>query len=267
MLNTWIPPDRFLPWRSSADLASMPDRAGTLVIVPVGAIEQHGPHLPAAVDTVILMGVLGHALARLPDDIPCQCAAPLCYGKSNEHVDFPGTVALSAQTLLATLAEILDSLHRSGFRKVALVNGHGGQPQVVEIAARDARVRHRDLTVFPLFVWSVPNCAASLFDAREMQYGIHAGAAETALMLALAPQTVRMDRARAEWPRNLPAEGLLSMEGARSFAWLTHDLTESGVLGDPCAATPEKGAELLDSLADGWVRLIGELHRFQQPPA
>ncbi len=265
MLHTWIPPARFLPYLTTDEVAALPDRENTLVIQPVGAIEQHGPHLPTAVDTVILMGVLGHAMQRLPTALPCYALPPLCYGKSNEHIDFPGTVTLSAQTLLATLAEVLDSLYRSGFRKLALVNGHGGQPQVVEIAARDARERHRDLTVFPLFIWSVPNCANTLFSAREMQLGIHGGAAETALMLALAPDTVRMDRARAEWPRDLPTDSLISIEGARSFAWLTHDLSASGVMGDPLAANAHNGATLLDSLARGWADLIADMHRFRQP--
>jgi creatinine amidohydrolase len=266
MLHGWIPPERFLPYLSAADIAALPEKERTLVIQPVGAIEQHGPHLPVAVDTVILQGVLGAALARLDSGIPCYCLPPLCYGKSNEHMDFPGTVALSAQTLLQTLAEVIGSLYRSGFRKIALVNGHGGQPQVMEIAARDARAQHRDLTVFPLFIWSVPNNARTVFGEREMALGIHAGAAETALMLALAPQTVRMDRAAAEWPRNLPEGGLLSLDGKRSFGWLTQDLSESGVLGDPTVATAQAGHAVLDSLASGWVQFLSELHRFNLPP-
>lgn len=268
MLHGWIPPERFLPYLTATDIAAMPNRAEVVVLQPVAAIEQHGPHLPIAVDTAIAMGVLGHALAKLPADVPAYCLPPLCYGKSNEHIAFAGTITLSAETLLRTLAEVLDSLHRSGFRKVALVNSHGGQPQVIQIAARDARERHRDLSVFPLFVWNVPNNAAELFSAREMEFGIHAGAAETSLLLALLPEHVRMERALAQWPRGLPAEGsLLDMEAARPFAWLTHDLSASGVLGDATAASAEKGRSLLESLAVGWVRLIGDIHRFQQPSA
>ena len=266
MLHGYIPPARFLPYLTSAEIRDLPHKPATVVLQPIAAIEQHGPHLPIAVDTTIVCGVLGSALERLDRDIPALCLPPLCYGKSNEHVGFPGTITLSAATLLATLGEVCDSLHASGFRKIALVNGHGGQPQVVEIAARDAHERHRDLEVFPLFVWRVPHCAGELFPARENELGIHAGAAETALMLALAPETVHMDRAVDEYPRGLPGTGsLLSMEGERPFAWLTHELSTSGVLGAPTLATRARGERLLDSLADGWARLIADLHRFRQP--
>ena len=267
MLHGWIPPHRFLPYLSAREIEALPDRHNIVVVQPLAAIEQHGPHLPIAVDTAIVCGVLGHALAKLDESVACYCLPPLAYGKSNEHIDYAGTISLSAATLLATLQEVLDSLHRSGFRKIALVNGHGGQPQILEIAARDARVAHRDLSVFPLFVWSVPNVAKQLFSAREMEFGIHAGAAETSLMLALLPETVKMEHALAEYPQGLPEEGLLTMEGARPFAWLTSDLSRSGVLGDPQAATVEKGRALLASLADGWVQLLGDLHRFRQPAA
>jgi creatinine amidohydrolase len=267
MLNGWFPPRRFLPYLTSAEIAALPDKANTVIVQPVAAIEQNGPHLPVAVDAVLTCGVLGRAMGRLPNDVHCYALPPLCYGKSNEHVDFPGTITLTTQTLASTLLEVADSLHRSGFRKIAFVNGHGGQPQVIELAARDARERHRDLSVFPLFVWHVPHCAAELFPAKEIELGIHAGAAETALMMALLPETVHMDRAVAEYPQGVPEDGLLSMEGALPFAWLTGDVTRSGTLGDPTLATPEKGARLLESLADGWARALADIHRFVQPAA
>jgi creatinine amidohydrolase len=265
MLHAWIPPQRFLPYLTAAEIGALPDKADIVIVQPVAAIEQHGPHLPVAVDTIITCGVLGHALQRLAPSVPCYALPPLCYGKSNEHVGFPGTITLTASTLLATLLEVAESLYRSGFRKIAFVNGHGGQPQVLEISARDARERHRDLAVFPLFIWRVPHCAAELFPAREMELGIHAGAAETALLMALAPDTVHMDRAVVEYPSGLPIGSALSMEGALPFAWLTGDLTRSGVLGDPTLADPQKGARLLDSLADGWARTLADIHRFVQP--
>lgn len=265
MMNAWIPPHRFLPYLTSAEIGGLPDKANTVVLQPVAAIEQHGPHLPVAVDAVIACGVLGKALARLDAALPCYCLPPLCYGKSNEHVDFPGTITLPATTLLETLLAVCTSLYRSGFRKVAFANSHGGQPQIVEIAARDARERHRDLSVFPLFIWSVPNCGRELYTEREAEYGIHAGAGETALLLALLPEHVKMERAVAEYPPARAEGDLLSIEGPLPYAWLTHDLSRSGVIGDPRTATREKGERLLDSLAQGWVRVIEEIHRFRPP--
>jgi creatinine amidohydrolase len=152
-----------------------------------------------------------------------------------------------------------------GFRKLAFVNSHGGQPQVIEIAARDAHERHPDFSLFPLFIWRVPSPRQHLLSAREREFGIHAGTAETSLLLKLLPQQVRKDRLVCEYPKGLPQNSMISMEGALPFAWLTHDLTESGALGDATAATDAIGAELLDSLANGWAKLIGELHAFRQP--
>jgi creatinine amidohydrolase len=265
MLNGWFPARRFLPYLTTEEIRALPDKENTVVIQPVAAIEQHGPHLPVAVDSAIVCGVLGRALDKLDPALPCYCLPPLCYGKSNEHVDFPGTITLPAVTLLDTLLAVCTSLYRSGFRKVAIVNSHGGQPQIVQIAARDARERHRDLSVFPLFVWSVPNCGGEFYTPREAEYGIHAGIGETALLLALLPDQVKMDRAVAEYPPERAAGGMLSIEGPVPYAWLTHDLSTSGVIGDPRGATPEMGEKLLDSLASGWVRVIDEIHRFCPP--
>ena len=265
MLHGWIPPSRFLAYLTTEDIASMPGKADVVILQPVAAIEQHGPHLPLAVDSAIVMGVLGHALARLPAGVPCYCLPPICYGKSNEHIRFPGTVTVSASTLAALLGEVADSVHRMGFRKLAFVNSHGGQPQVVQVAARDARERHPDFDLFPLFVWNVPNASAELLAPKELETGIHAGTAETALMMALLPDQVRLDKRVCEYPPMLPAGSMLSIEGALPYAWLTDDLSRSGVIGDATAATLAMGEHLLDSLADGWAALIAELHQFQNP--
>lgn len=269
MMHGFIPPARYFAYLNWKQVEALPDKENTVLLQPVAAIEQHGPHLPLAVDSAIVLGVLGRALGKLDPTVPCYVLPPLYYGKSNEHIRFPGTITLSAETLLATLAEVADSVARAGFRKLAFVNGHGGQPQVVQIAAREARLRHGDLAVFPTFIWSVPNSGAELVPAREATYGIHAGALETALLLALLPDTVRMSEAVTEYPHGVPESGLISMEGERpgtqGFAWLTHDLTVSGVIGDATLATPAMGEQLLDSLADGWVGLIRDLHAFRQP--
>ena len=271
MMHGFIPPHRYYAYLSWPQIQAWPDKANTVILLPVAAIEQHGPHLPLAVDAAIVLGVLGNALDRLEADVPCLCLPPLYYGKSDEHLRFPGTVTLTADTLLRTINEIADSVYRAGFRKLALVNGHGGQPQVIQIAAREARLRHGDFTVFTTFIWSVPHQGDALVSRREAMYGIHAGALETALLLALLPDTVDMSKAVCEFPHGVPEAGAISMEGERAatqgFAWLTHDLTVSGVLGDATLATHEMGDKLLDSLGQGWARLIREMVLFKQPAA
>jgi creatinine amidohydrolase len=219
------------------------------------------------VDSAICIEVLGKAFDRLDPNILAYCLPPLYYGKSNEHCDFPGTITLSAQTLLMVLQDVATSIYRAGFRKLVLVNAHGGQPQVLEIAARDLHQSHADLMVFPLFVWAVPNCAGELLTEKELELGIHAGDAETSLMLSIMPDQVRHDQARAEFPQGLPTDSWLTMEGALPFAWVTRDLSASGVLGDPTAANREKGDQILESLVTGWTTVLEDIYRFRQPQA
>jgi creatinine amidohydrolase len=266
-MHNFIPPARFFPYLTWTEIQQMPDKENVVLLQPIGSIEQHGPHLPLVVDTAIATSVVGKALEQLEPEIPAYALPPLCYGKSNEHWHFPGTVTLSAQTLIAMLMEVGASLYRSGFRKLALVNAHGGQPQVMEIVARDLHQQYEGFLVFPLFVWRVPNIAVELLSPQEAELGIHAGDAETSLLLSILPDQVKMEAAVKEYPQALPENSLLSMEGNLPFAWTTQDLSQSGVLGDPTVATKEKGDRILASLAQGWVEVIRDLHKFQQPEA
>jgi creatinine amidohydrolase len=264
-MHSFIPQQRFFPYLSWTEIQQMPDKANVVILQPMGAIEQHGPHLPLIVDAAISTAVVGKALSELEPEIPAYALPPLYYGKSNEHWHFPGTITLSAQTLMATLIEVGQSLYRAGFRKFAMVNGHGGQPQILEIVARDLHQQQGDFMVFPLFVWRVPNLAAELLTAKELELGIHAGDAETSLLLALLPEQVKMEAAIQEYPR-LP-QSSLSMEGNLPFAWVTKDLSQSGILGDPTVATAAKGEQLLASLATSWASVIRDIYHFQQPRA
>jgi creatinine amidohydrolase len=266
-MHGFIPPERFFPYLTWTDIQAMPDQENVVIIQPLGSIEQHGPHLPIIVDSAIAVSVLGKALSKLNPTVPAYALPPLYYGKSNEHWHFPGTITLSAQTLLAVLTEMAESIYRAGFRKLVLMNAHGGQLQVMEIAARDIHQKYEDFLVFPLFTWRVPNMAKELLTPKELEYGIHAGDAETSLLLSILPEQVKMERAVAEYPQELPEDSLLSMEGKLPFAWVTRDLTQSGVMGDATVATKEKGDRLLESLADGWVHVIEDVHKFRQPQA
>lgn len=260
-----IPPHRYFPYLTWTEIEAMPNREHVVIVQPMGAIEQHGPHLPLVVDSAICTTVLGEALAQLDAAIPAYSLPPLYYGKSNEHWHFPGTITLSADTLLRVIHDVAESIYRAGFRKLVLLNAHGGQPQVLDIAARDLHLAHPDLMVFPLFVWAVPNCAGELLTKKELELGIHAGDAETSLMLSILPDQVRMERAKAEFPQDLPTESWLTMEGALPFAWVTRDLSASGVLGDPTVASLEKGDQLLKSLASSWTTALTDIYRFRQP--
>jgi creatinine amidohydrolase len=262
-MHSYIPPARFFPYLTWQQVAALPDKANTLIIQPIGAIEQHGPHLPLIVDVAIATAVIGQALQRLDRAVPAFALPPLYYGKSNEHSRFAGTVSLSAQTLSAVLLEMAQSIYEAGFRKLLLVNGHGGQPQVLEIVARDLRVHYSDFMVFPLFVWGAPHCAAEVVGKSEYQLGIHAGDVETSVMLSLLPEQVDMTRAVREFPTGFPAESWLSLEGKLPIAWTMDDLSQSGVVGDATVATAAKGEVILASLAEGWAQVLAEIYRFE----
>lgn len=265
MLHGYNPPQRYLPYLSWRQIADLPDPANTVIVLPTGATEQHGPHLPCAVDSVIAAGVVGHALARLGDSVPAYAMAPITYGKSEEHLHFPGTMTLSGETLLATMNEIGESVYRAGFRKLLIVNGHGGQPQVMEMAARELRLRHGDFIVVPSFTWRVPHVAGRYLSEREKKLAMHAGHAETALMLALAPDTVDMSLAVSNYPPDFPSR-LLSPDGRPACAWSARDFGPSGIIGDPLPATAEQGQAILDSLAESWAQAITELHELSWAP-
>lgn len=265
MMHGFIPPERFFPYLTWTDIAAMADKENVVIVQPIGAIEQHGPHLPLAVDAAIGLSVLGKALEKLPPTVPAYALPCLYYGKSNEHWHFPGTICLSAETLMKVLTEVGESIYRAGFRKLALMNSHGGQPQVLEIVARDLHLTYPDFVVLPLFTWRVPHQVGEWLTPKERELGIHAGDAETSLLLSVLPDQVHMERAVAEYPDHLPTDTLLSMEGNLPFAWTTRDLSRSGVIGDPTTATREKGDRILESVSDGWVRVLQDIHRFQMP--
>jgi creatinine amidohydrolase len=265
MMHAFIPPHRYFAYLTWTEIEEISDKENVVIIQPIGAIEQHGPHLPIVVDSAISMGVLGKALSKLDNNIPAYSLPCLYYGKSNEHWHFPGTITLSAQTLLKVIVEMADSIYRAGFRKLVLMNSHGGQPQVMEIAARDLHQQYGDLLVFPFFTWRVPHITKDLLTDKEKTSGIHAGDAETSIMLSLLPEQVHMDRAVCEYPYGLPEHSLLSMEGKLPFAWLTNEISKSGVLGDATVASKEKGDRILESVSDGWVQVIKDVYQFRQP--
>jgi creatinine amidohydrolase len=265
MMHGFIPPERFFAYLSWTDIAAIPHKEKVVIIQPTGAIEQHGPHLPLVVDAAIGMAVLGKALSKLDSTLPAYAMPSLYYGKSNEHWHFPGTITLSAQTMLATLMEVGESLYRAGFRKLILMNSHGGQPQIMDIVARDLHQRYDDFEVFPFFTWRVPHLTKQLLSAEEGWLGIHAGDAETSLLLSILPETVKMERAVTEYPHRLPEGGLLTLERSLPIPWVTRDISRSGVIGDARAASREKGDQILESLSDGWAQVIRDVYEFQQP--
>ena len=148
-MKSWIPDSRNFAYLTWKQVDALP-RDKTLLVLPTAAIEQHGPHLPLATDTLINSILLGAALARLPQETPVYALPAVCYGKSNEHVGFPGTLSVSSTTFMAVLRDLGASIAASGFKKLTLFNTHGGNSSLVDVMARDLRAEF-GLRLFSLF--------------------------------------------------------------------------------------------------------------------
>lgn len=252
---------RFWADYTAQDFAAL-DRESLVAVLPVGAIEQHGPHLPLSVDQAILDGIIAAAVPRIPDDCPALFLPTIPVGKSNEHLRYPGTLTFSAATQIALLMELGASVARAGVRKLMLLNSHGGQIAPLDIVARDLRVEHGLLTVAAN--WFAMGLPDGVIDADERRHGIHAGEMETAVMLALSPDLVAMDRARNFRPLVAEMEGdytLLGLSPAAKLGWQAQDMHPAGACGNAAAATAETGRAVIDHAAGQLVAALEEMAR------
>jgi creatinine amidohydrolase len=258
-MKTWIPDERTFAYLTWKQVDALP-RDRTLLVLPTAAIEQHGHHLPLATDTLINNLLLGKALAKLPAELPIFALPPVCYGKSNEHIGFPGTLSVSAQTFLSVVRDIGASVKASGFEKLVLYNTHGGNTSLVDILARDLRAEF-GLRTFSLF--GSGGAPHDGLDPQEKTYGFHAGEVETAYLLHATPALVHPEEYTANYIARVDEPEPLKPEGsAANFAWLTKDIAPSGVLGDPAAATAEKGERWSNAAAAHIAELLLAMYHF-----
>ncbi|MFM9090934.1 MAG: creatininase family protein, partial [Verrucomicrobiota bacterium] len=247
---------RYLPAMTPRRIAALPDKPWAPVIIVTGAIEQHGPHLPVAVDSFLGQVWLEAALPRLAADVPCYVAPPITVGKSNEHTGFPGTLSISRDTLRGLLWAQARQLAAWGFRHLAILNTHGGNLAVITYTLREISAA-LDLRCGLL----APRVDHGL-SAQEMTYGYHANTVETALMQATAGNLVEMSLAVREYCGEAGSPGNLRPERApATMAWITSDLSRSGVMGDAPAGTEEKGRRWHDQMAAAYAAAITELAR------
>jgi creatinine amidohydrolase len=245
-MHTWIPAERQLAYLTWKQVEAI-DKEHALLVLPTAAIEQHGHHLPLATDTLINNLLLGQAFKHLPADAPVYALPPVCYGKSNEHLGFPGTMSLSASTFMAVLRDLGASIHASGFKKLVLYNTHGGNQALDDVMARDLRAE------FALRTFFLSGAAGAKFpeiNPQETAYGFHANEFETAVLLAATPELVHTGEYTANYIADIKVPSVLKPEFApATFAWLTRDIAPSGVMGDPSAATAENGAKWVEAAA------------------
>ncbi len=237
--------------------------AQTVAVLPVAAIEQHGPHLPLSVDATLLQGVIDAALPLLPAELPVLFLPPQNVGLSPEHIRYPGTLTLSPATIIALWTELGECVARAGVKKLLLFNGHGGQVSVMDIVARELRTRC-DLLVYSAswFSLPLPDAVAGQFSAAEHRFGIHAGEIETSMMLHLAPATVQMAHAqdfRSTSQDRSEQYAILANGKSAKLGWQMQDYHPAGAVGNAAAASADKGRTVVEAAATQLVALLQEM--------
>ena len=240
---------------ATTDLAGL-DPESTLALLPVAAVEQHGPHLPLSTDLVINRGIVEAARAHLAPGVRVLVLPEQAVGDSLEHTAFRGTLSLPPELLLALWSEIGRCVARAGLRKLVIFNSHGGQTGLVDQVALRLRVEQRMLVVRAnYFSFDVPE---DLFDIDEVANGLHGGEVETAMMLHLRPDLVRQAAlSRFEGPPSRPG-ARLGPESPVGYGWMSQDLNAMGVVGNAAGADAERGARLLEHLGSRLAALLGE---------
>ncbi|MHB1217389.1 MAG: creatininase family protein [Alphaproteobacteria bacterium] len=244
---------------TTEELARLP-LGRTVAVLPVGATEQHGPHLPLSVDADIASAVVERALLKLAPSLPVLVLPLMPVGVSPEHADFPGTLTLKPDTFIRMLVEIGESMAAAGVSRLVIVNGHGGQPGAIDLAAQELR-RHHGMLVVAVNSFDLYDARAR-FPADEIKHGIHAGAVETSIMLHLKPASVRASRTRsfASSTRRLAGRYKhLSPQGKSGFAWQAQDLNPQGAVGDATRADAARGRALVEEAASRLAELLAEV--------
>lgn len=235
----------------------------SVLLQPIGAFEHHGPHLPLATDAIVV-DALARAVLEVAMDAHVLVLPTLSYGLSSEHLWAPGTVSLSPATLLAMLDDLATATVRAGGQRLALLNGHGGNTHLLRVACREMRAKH-GLKTFLLHASLPPDNGGPPTDEREEGLGIHGGLGETAVMQYLRPDLVEMSKAARAVPSWVRAFPHLAFDGPGEFAWLSNDLSDSGVAGDPTLATAAAGKERFEGAVHEVAATLEEVARFSFP--
>ncbi|TFY96277.1 creatininase family protein [Ramlibacter rhizophilus] len=259
-------PSRFWADLTTLDFARLQASAAAadlVAVLPLGATEQHGPHLPLCVDTTLADGVIAACLPHLPETLAALFLPTQSVGKSNEHQRFPGTLTLSAETTMRLWTEIGESVARAGVRKLVLFNAHGGHVGLMDVVARELRTRC-DMMVWSINWFGLPlgDAVQGLFDAREHRFGIHAGDIETSMMLSLRPALVDMAQARdfrSSSQDRAERFAILGNGSSAKLGWQMQDYNAMGAAGNAAAATPEKGLAVIEAAGFQLAQALQEI--------
>ena len=235
----------------------------TIAVLPIAATEQHGPHLPVSTDSAIADGMIGVLRRLLPADLSILVLPRQAIGKSNEHSFGLGTLTFTPEVLIEAWTDIGLCVNRAGIRKLLIINSHGGNNQIMDIVARELRVRAAMLAVTTQ--WNRFGTPSGLVNDTERRIGVHAGLVETSLMLRFRPDLVRMQHAQDFKSSTLWLEEnfkFLRHNGGHNMGWMIHDLNPDGAVGNASAATAEIGEATAVHQVSGVIELLQDMKRF-----
>lgn len=238
----------------------------TIAILPIAAVEQHGPHLPVGTDTIINQSMMELLAERAPVDLDIRILPVQAIGKSNEHIWAKGTITHKATNLIDAWTQIGLEVARAGVRKIVFVNSHGGNEEIMGIVARELRVQAGMLAVKSGWRFTPDGVLGDV----ERRHGIHGGDAETSLILHFKPHLVDMAKAGnfvSIAARDEQQFKYLRPTGAfgHVYAWIASDINPSGAVGDASLGTAEKGRTIAEANVAGMLDVLAEIERMPLP--
>ena len=263
-------PPRSRQWSdlSTTDFATL-DLARAIAVLPLGATEQHGPHLPLSVDANLAHSMVEASTRALPPDLPVLFLPVQRIGYSPEHGAYPGTLSLKADTVLRLWTDIAESVSAAGVNKLVLFNTHGGNVGLLDVVARDLRAR-LGMLAYSVNWFDLPlktpggDDVLARFTPEELRFGVHGGQVETSIMMALKPRLVRLSKARnftSSSESRARDFRILGNGKSAKLAWMAQDLHPSGCVGNAVAANADDGVALLDAAGRALAELLIEIDR------